>query len=82
MTLDQLMVLFGFNPGFTPFYITNAGVNPGLNLGFGVLKCGPCTVGMLSFFMSCRQMETELIDKLDILINENKGKIHLFVNYC
>jgi hypothetical protein len=23
------------------FYITNAGVNPGLNPGFGVLRCGP-----------------------------------------
>jgi hypothetical protein len=23
-----------------PFYITNMGVNPGLNPGFGVMKCG------------------------------------------
>jgi hypothetical protein len=32
----------GFNLGFTPLYITNAGLNPGLKPGFGVLRCGPC----------------------------------------
>jgi hypothetical protein len=30
------------NPGLTPPpYITNVGVNSGLNAGFGVLRCGP-----------------------------------------
>jgi hypothetical protein len=29
-------------PGVSPpFYITDVGVNPGLNPGFGVLSCGP-----------------------------------------
>jgi hypothetical protein len=31
----------GFNPGFTPpFYITNAGVKPGLNPGLAVQRFG------------------------------------------
>jgi hypothetical protein len=35
----------GFNTGFTPqFYITNVGMYPGLNPGFGVLRCGPRVV--------------------------------------
>jgi hypothetical protein len=34
----------GFNPGLTPFYITNVGVNSGWNPGFGILRCGPCTL--------------------------------------
>jgi hypothetical protein len=31
----------GFNLGFTPhIYYIKGGVNPGLNPGFGVLRCG------------------------------------------
>jgi hypothetical protein len=38
----------GFNPGFTP--TPYAGVNSGLNPGFGVLRCGPCTVYLTVIF--------------------------------
>jgi hypothetical protein len=41
----------GFTRGSSPFYKPNeGGVNPGLNPGFGVLRCGPrCTITIYKF---------------------------------
>jgi hypothetical protein len=42
----------GSTRGSPPFYITNVGggVNSGLNPGFGVLRCGHCTVYLTVIF--------------------------------
>jgi hypothetical protein len=40
------------NPGFTPLYITNVGVNHGLNPGFAILRCGTWCTCTLSLYIN------------------------------
>ncbi len=70
-----IFALLDPDPGPDSEYGSGSGPTGPIEYGSNTDPAGSETLVQIIFepFLVFRQMETELIDKLDILINENKG---------